>query len=271
MRQICAILSISRGWYYATEAEPPTEADTTLRARIEEIVLEFPGYGYRRVTKTLQRAGQDVNHKRVLRIMREESLLCQLQRRWVATTNSRHELGNYPNRIKGVPVTRLNQVWIADVTYVRLPRGFVYLAAILDAFSRKVVGWALSRWIDAALVLRALDHALATRSVSAGLTHHSDHGVQYASLAYVARLHEHGIAISMAAIANPYENAQAEAFFKTLKTEEVNLKEYVDFSDAERQLGHFLDDVYNAKRLHSSLAYRPPNEFEHLSALAALR
>jgi putative transposase len=271
VRQICAILGISRSWYYAANEPLPSEADTLLRARIEEIVLEFPGYGYRRVTKTLQRAGQDVNHKRVLRIMREESLLCQLHRRWITTTNSRHELGNYPNRIKNVSITRLNQVWIADVTYVRLPRGFVYLAAILDAFSRKVIGWALSRWIDAALVLRALDHALAARPVSAGLTHHSDHGVQYASLAYTARLEEHGIAISMAAIGNPYENAQAEAFFKTLKTEEVYLKDYVDFADAEQQLGHFIDDVYNAKRLHSSLAYCPPNEFEQTLAVAIVR
>jgi putative transposase len=271
VRQICTILGISRSWYYAADEPPPSEADTVLRARIEEIVLEFPGYGYRRVTKALQRAGQDVNHKRVLRIMREESLLCQLKRRWIATTNSRHELGHYPNRIKNVAITRLNQVWIADVTYVRLPRGFVYLAAILDAFSRKVIGWALSRWIDAALVLKALDFALATRPVSVGLTHHSDHGVQYASLAYTARLEEHGIAISMAAIGNPYENAQAESFFKTLKTEEVYLKDYVDFADAERQLGHFIDDVYNAKRLHSALAYRPPNEFEQIRELVAVR
>jgi putative transposase len=271
VRQICAILGISRSWYYAADDASPSEADTVLRDRIEEIVLEFPGYGYRRVTKTLQRAGQDINHKRVLRIMREESLLCQLQRRWITTTNSRHELGHYPNRIKNVPITRLNQVWIADVTYVRLPRGFVYLAAILDAFSRKVIGWALSRWIDAALVLRALDHALASRPVTAGLTHHSDHGVQYASRAYTARLAENGIAISMAAIGNPYENAQAEAFFKTLKTEEVYLKDYIDFADAERQLGHFIDDVYNAKRLHSALAYRPPNEFEQILALVGVR
>ncbi len=269
VRQICAILGVSRSWYYAGEVDAPMDGETALRDRIEAIVLEFPGYGYRRVTKTLQREGLTVNHKRVLRIMRAESLLCHLKRRWVATTNSRHELGSYPNRIQGVVITRLNQVWIADVTYIRLSRSFVYLAAVLDAFGRKVIGWALSRWIDAALVLRALDQALTTRSLSAGLIHHSDHGVQYASLPYVARLHEHGIAISMAAIGNPYENAQAEAFFKTLKTEEVYLKEYVDFSDAERQLGHFIDAVYNAKRLHSALAYRPPAEFEQIVAVAA--
>ena len=268
VRQICAILGISRSWYYAADAGTPSEADTALRARIEEIVLEFPGYGYRRVTKTLQREGQEVNHKRVLRIMREESLLCQLQRRFVATTDSRHAVGSFPNRIKDLVVTRLNQVWIADLTYVRLPRGFMYVAAILDAFSRKVIGWALSRWIDTVLALRALDQALTTRSVSAGLIHHSDHGLQYASATYLTRLHDHGIAISMAAIGNPYENARVEAFFKTLKSEEVYLKEYRDAADAEQQIGHFIDAVYNAKRLHSSLAYRPPNEFEREIAWA---
>jgi putative transposase len=221
VRQICAILGISRSWYDAADEPVPSKADTLLRARIEEIVLEFAGYGYRRVTKTLQREGQEVNHKRIVRMMREESLLCQLKRRFVVTTDSRHGFGHYPNRIKGLVVTRLNQVWIADLTYVRLPRGFVYVAAILDSFSRKVIGWAMSRWIDAALALHALDHALATRAVSAGLIHHSDHGVQYASDVYVSRLQERGIAISMAAIGNPYENARAESFFKTLKTEMV--------------------------------------------------
>ena len=267
MRQSCAILGISRSWYYAAVALTPTD-DPALRDRIEEIVLEFPGYGYRRVTATLHREEQIVNHKRILRIMREESLLCQLKRRWVATTDSRHELGNHPNRIKDLVVRRLNQVWVADLTYVRLPRGFVYLAAILDAFSRKVIGWALSRWIDTALAMRALEHALATRAVAPGLIHHSDHGVQYASLAYVQRLAQHGITMSMAAIGNPYENAQVEAFFKTLKSEEVYLKEYDDFADAQRQIGHFIDAVYNAKQLHSALSYRPPIEFEDSLALA---
>ena len=269
MRQICAILEISRSWYYAANVSAPSEADTLLRARIEEIVLEFPGYGYRRVTKTLQREGQEVNHKRILRIMREESLLCQLKRRFVVTTDSRHEFGSYPNRLKGLTVTRLNQVWIADLTYVRLPRGFVYVAAILDWLSRRVIGWAMSRWIDTALALKALDHALATRSVSVGVIHHSDHGVQYASVTYCTRLQENGIAISMAAIGNPYENARAEAFFKTLKTEEVYLKDYTDADDAENQIGHFIEAVYNQKRLHSSLDYRPPNEFERDLALTA--
>jgi transposase InsO family protein len=247
---------------YAAVQPPATAADTSLRAAIEVIVLEFAGYGYRRVTKALQRADWIVNHKRVLRIMREESLLCQLRRPWVSTTDARHGLERFPNLIKTRAVTALNEVWVADITYVRLPRAFAYLAAILDAFSRKVIGWAFSRWIDTTLPLLALERALASRPVRPGLIHHSDQGVQYASTAYVERLQAHGIAISMAGTGNPYENAQAESFFKTLKTEEVYLKEYTSFTDAEENLACFIDDVYNAKRLHSSLQYRPPNEFE---------
>jgi transposase InsO family protein len=264
VRQLCAILDVSRSWYYAAQGEQADERAVALRAAIEEIVLEFPGYGYRRVTKALQREGWRVNHKRVLRIMRAEALLCQLKRRWVPTTDSRHGLTTYPNLLLGMAVTRLNQVWVADITYIRLPRGFAYLAAILDAYSRKVIGWALSRWIDTALTLQALDHALATRPVAAGLIHHSDRGVQYASSAYVDRLQERGIQISMAARGNPYENAQAESFFKTLKSEEVYLKEYRDIDEAQQHLDQFIADVYNTKRLHSALGYRPPAEFEFL-------
>jgi putative transposase len=264
VRQLCAILDVSRSWYYAAQAAAAPEADVALRDEIEAIVLEFPGYGYRRVTKALQRAGWTVNHKRVLRLMRQEALLCQLKRRWVPTTDSGHGLTTYPNLLLQREVTRLNQVWVADITYIRLLRGFAYLAAILDAFSRRVVGWALSRWIDTALTLQALDHALATRHVEPGLIHHSDRGVQYASSVYVERLHEHGIRISMAARGNPYENAQAESFFKTLKSEEVYLKEYRDIDEAEQHLDRFIEAVYNTKRLHSALGYRPPAEFELL-------
>lgn len=269
IRQLCDVLRVNRSWFYAKETSDNRSDDTALRDRIEEIVLEFPGYGYRRVTKTLEREQRVVNHKRVLRIMRAESLLCQLKRRWIATTDSRHDQIRYLNLVKGNPVTALNQLWIADITYIRLPRSFAYLAAILDAFSRKVIGWAVSRWIDTALTLQALDRALATRNAGVGLIHHSDQGVQYASTAYVARLQDHAIRVSMAATGNPYENAQAESFFKTLKREEVYLKEYASFTDAERNLGRFIEDVYNAKRLHSALAYRPPDEFEALIGTAS--
>lgn len=262
MRQLCRLLGSSRSWYYQANPHPPDAEDTALRAAIEETVLEFPGYGYRRVTKALQRAGWTVNHKRVLRILREEALLCQLKRRWVPTTDSTHGWPTYPNLLPTRPLTGLNQVWVADITYIRLPQSFAYLAAVLDAYSRRVIGWAFSRWIDTALTLQALDHALRTRAVPAELIHHSDQGVQYAASAYVARLQARGIQISMAAKGNPYQNARAEAFFKTLKTEEVYLKDYQTFAEAESQLGRFIEDVYNAKRLHSALQYQPPIEFE---------
>ena len=263
VRALCRLLGVGRSWFYAAAAPPP-DGGTALRDAIEAVVLAFPGYGYRRVTKALQRDGWAVNHKRVLRVMRAESLRCQLKRRWVPTTASAHGLPTYPNLIKDRGVAGLNEVWGADITYVRLPTAFASLAAVLGAFSRKVVGWALSRWIDARLTLAALERALATRPPP--LIHHADQGVQYAATAYVARLRAAGVRISMASVGTPYENARAEAFFKTLKTEEVYLKEYRTFAEAEANLGRFIEDVYNTKRLHSALGYRPPAEFEALVA-----
>lgn len=233
-----------------------------LRDAIEQVILQFPGYGYRRVTKALHRAEWRVNHKYVLRIMREESLLCQLKRQFVPTTDSRHRHAIYPNRIRDLVVQRPNQVWVADITYIRLPTTFVYLASILDASSRRCVGWQLSRSIDTQLTLGALERALQDRQSAAGLIHHSDRGVQYAATAYEERLTAAGAHISMAAVGNPYENAMAERFFKTLKHEEVYLNDDQTFTDAEQRLAHFIDDVYNTKRLHSRLGYLPPTEFE---------
>jgi transposase InsO family protein len=265
VRQLCELLSVSRSWVYE-RPRAPTQAqrDVALRDAIERIVLEFPGYGYRRVTAELHRQHYQVNRKRVLRIMRVEALLCQLQRSWVATTDSRHGLRTYPNLLAGLVLEQPNQAWVGDITYVRLPTCFIYLACILDAWSRRCVGWQLSRTIDTHLTLAALNRAIALRRPQPGLIHHSDRGVQYASSAYIERLTEIGAQISMSAKGNPYDNAKAESFFKTLKREEVYLNQYESFSDAEAQLGRFIDDVYNQKRLHSSLGYLPPVEYESL-------
>lgn len=261
--RLCALLGVSRSWYYARANEPTQqERDIALREMIEQIVLAFPGYGYRRVTKALQREGRTVNHKRVVRVMREESLLCQLKRRFVVTTDAEHDWQTYPNLLSGTTLTAPDQAWVADITYIRLPTTFVYLAAILDAYSRRCIGWALSRWIDTRLTLSALEMALRDRQPACGFVHHSDRGVQYASGDYVARLAGTGARISMSATGNPYDNAKAESFFKTLKYEEVYLKEYRTFEEALMNLEAFIEDVYNTKRLHSSLGYLPPAEFE---------
>jgi putative transposase len=265
LRQLCALLGISRSWFYQRQHAPTqAERDVALRDAIERIVLEFPGYGYRRVTAELHRQHWDVNHKRVLRIMRSEALLCQLQRCWTPTTDSRHGLHTYPNRLVGLALHKPNQAWVADITYVRLPTAFIYLACVLDGWSRCCVGWQLSRTIDTQLTLAALNQAIARRQPAAGLIHHSDRGVQYASAAYIERLQGIGAQISMSAKGNPYDNAKAESFFKTLKREEVYLNHYETFADAEGQIGRFIDDVYNQKRLHSSLGYLPPVEYESL-------
>jgi len=270
IERLCSLMGVSRSWYYERPAvAKKAKKDVALRDAIERIVLRFPGYGYRRVTAALRREGWAVNHKRVLRVMRRESLLCQLKRRFKVTTESAHSFKRYPNLIKDIEIDALDQAWISDITYIRLPTTFCYLAAILDAYSRRCVGWHLSRRIDTHLTLWALEMALAARQPEMGLIHHSDQGVQYASSEYVGRLEEAGALISMASVGNPYENAKAESFFRTLKMEEVYLKDYGNFEEAEQNIGQFIEEVYNEKRLHSSLGYLPPVEFEALHALKA--
>ena len=280
LERACVLLEVNRGSFYRALGsagvgrampEPAGEPDAlALRAAIETVVLAFPGYGYRRVTHHLQREGWQVNHKRVLRVMRQESLLCQLQRRWVKTTDSEHGLRVYPNLLREGRPAGLDAVWVADITYIRLREQFVYLATLMDAFSRRVVGWCLSREIDRQLVLTALERAMATRQPPPAWIHHSDQGVQYVCGAYTERLLLAGAQISMAAKGTPLENAQAERFFRTLKQEEVYLHDYETFAEAEASIGCFIDDVYNQKRLHSALGYRPPTEFEQLFLNGAL-
>jgi putative transposase len=263
--QMCRVLSLPRATYYRGDTPvSPLGGDLALRAHIQSIALEMPAYGYRRITHELQRRGLEANHKRVLRLMHEDNLLCLRKKAFVRTTDSQHRFMRYPNLLPALAVSGVNQLWVADITYVRLQREFVYLAVILDGYSRRCIGWALDRSLEAELALVALRMALATRQVRPGLVHHSDRGVQYASHAYTNRLKEHGIRISMSRGGNPYDNAQAESFIKTLKYEEVYMFEYQDLAEARVRIGHFLDTVYNRKRLHSALGYLPPVEFEQL-------
>jgi transposase InsO family protein len=237
-----------------------------LRSELQKIALEFPCYGYRRITPALRQRGYRVNHKRVLRLMRADNLLCLRRKSFVRTTDSEHGWPVYPNRPAHLEPTACNQLWVADITYIRLAKEFIYLAMVLDVWSRRVVGWALGASLEAELALTALRMALAERRPGAGLVHHSDRGVQYACGAYRELLEEHGVAGSMSRKANPYDNAFAESFMKTLKQEEVYCNEYRDLADAGRSIGEFLECVYNQKRLHSGLGYLAPAKFEARSA-----
>jgi len=258
-------MGLARSTYYHHSMKQSKEAKTEeadLRDRIEQIVVEHARYGYRRVTYQLRREGHKVNHKRVARIMREQSLQCQIKRRWVKTTNSDHSYRIYPNLVKGLEVQARNQVWVADITYIRILSGFLYLAVVLDLFSRKVIGWAISEQVDAQLTLAALRMALEGRGAVEDCIHHSDRGVQYACHTYVEELEAAKMRISMARKGNPYDNAAAESFMKTLKYEEVYMWDYQSVEDVRHRIPYFLQEVYNQKRLHSALGYVTPQEFE---------
>ena len=263
VKRLCGTLSIGRSRYYRGRRARP-DPDLALRDRIHSLALSWPSYGYRPMTKALKRLGYRVNHKRVLRLMREDNLLALRRRAFVSTTDSNHDRAVYANLIPGLNVTGINQLWVADLTYIRLAREWVYLAVILDACSRRCIGWALDRHLEAGLALDALNSALASRPAPEGLVHHSDRGVQYASKAYVDALENAGIRISMSRRGNPYDNAQAERFIRTLKYEEVYLYEYESLEEARSRIGYFIDKLYNRKRLHSALNYRPPAEFEQM-------
>jgi len=262
---MCALAQVNRAGYYRQWAiSAPREEETALRDAVQRVALANRRYGYRRIAAQLRRDGFEINHKRVLRLMRRDNLLCLRKRPFVpVTTDSRHAWRVVPNLARGLVPTGLDQLWVADITYIRLAEEFAFLAVVLDAFSRRVIGWALDRHLRSTLAIEALEMAIAARRpVPGSLIHHSDRGVQYACGEYTALLAAHDIQPSMSRVGNPYDNARAESFMKTLKHEEVDGRSYRDLEHAREAIGHFIEDVYNRQRLHSALAYRPPAEFE---------
>jgi putative transposase len=253
-------VSIPRSKHYY-KSKKDASKDSFILYKIKDIALDFPSYGYRRVTAELKRQDMIVNHKKVLRIMRENGILCSIRRSYKHTTNSKHNLSKYPNLVKSIIPSRPNQVWHADITYIRFEASFAYLAAIIDGFSRKVIGYAIGKTLSPALTISALTDAMGSRD-SKDLIHHSDQGFQYCSSKYIEILKEKDIAISMSEKANPYDNAKMESFFRTLKVEEVYMGEYNTYEDVLFSIPYFIEELYNKKRLHSSLGYMTPEEFE---------
>jgi putative transposase len=260
---MCELARVSRATYYRdwTRAEP-VEAEIELRAEIQRVCLGHRRYGYRRVARALRPHGWIVNHKKVLRLMREDNLLAVRQRKFVTTTNSRHGLNVFPNLAPYLEPDGPDQLWVADITYIRLQREFVFLAVVLDVYTRRVVGWALARQMQVDLPLEALERAIRERNPPPGLVHHSDHGVQYANEGYVARLMRHQMIGSMSRTGYPYDNAFCESFIRTLKEEEIYCSTYSTMEELANNLKQFIEDYYNEKRLHSALGYRSPAEFE---------
>ena len=264
IERMCQLTQVSRaGFYRWLQEPPPVEPEMEVRDMIQQIALQHRRrYGYRRIAAELRRRGLCVNHKRVARIMREDNLLAVQPRQFVVTTKSDPKLEVYLNLASRMKLTGMDQLWVADITYIRLKTEFVYLAVILDRFSRKVVGWSLGRSLGSGLARAALEKAIATRQPSPGLVHHSDRGVQYASADYAALLQQHGIIPSMSRPANPYDNASCESFLKTLKREEIHANQYNDLEDLRSHIEEFIEHYYNRQRLHSALGYCSPDEFE---------
>ena len=258
-------MGIKRSTYYYQKKEDSANAqqEILLQEKIQRIAYQYPHYGYRRITAQLQRENFKVNHKRVLRLMRKMRIQARIKRKYVTTTDSRHNNRVYPNLIRDFLTTGINQVWCSDITYIRILTGFVYLSVIIDIYSRKIIGYAIAKTLSPEFAIAALHMAITNRNTDE-LIHHSDQGVQYASSDYVSLLEEHDIRISMSAKGNPYDNAYVESFFKTLKQEEVYLWQYETYQDVMMRVPYFIIDVYNRKRLHSALGYRPPEEFEKL-------
>ena len=263
-KRMVKLAGVSRASFYRFDEDtgPGPDPDMNLRDAIQRIALEWPSYGRPRITAELRRRGWTVNPKKVYRLMREDNLLCFRKRKFVVTTDSSHSRKIYPNLAKRMLLTGMDQLWIADITYIRLREEFVYVAVILDAYSRRVIGWALDRTMEDELTLSALRMALSRRVVEPGLVHHSDRGSQYASGDYTDLLRENGIVISMSRKGNPWDNAACESFMKTLKYEEVHRNDYRNLAEARSAIREFLEKIYNRKRLHSALGYVPPAEFE---------
>jgi transposase InsO family protein len=265
IERMCVLAGVSRAGYYRHWASSaPRAEETTVRDAIQRLALAHRHYGYRRIAAQLRREGFAVNRKRVLRLMQQDNLLCLRQKPFVpVTTDSRHAWRVVPNLARGMVPSGLDQLWVADITYIRLQEEFVYLAIVLDAFSRRVVGWALERHLEASLAIAALSMAIETRRPTPGsLIHHSDRGTQYACGDYTELLQQHDIAASMSRVGNPYDNAKAESFMKTLKQEEINGCSYRNLNQARSAIGAFIETIYNRQRLHSALDYRSPDEYE---------